>query len=147
MQLNRSALPLVALSAALCATIALSQQNQPKTAKPPGGARRATLGGPRVGHCGQMMAMRDQMMSDMQGMDASLDQKLAAMNAAKGAARVDAAAAVINEMVLQRKQMTVNMRSMQDQMIAHIGGHVAQSGSTAMRQSMARCPLMKGMAP
>jgi hypothetical protein len=147
MQLNRSALPLIALSAALCTTAALSQQNQPKSAMSSRGARSATLGGPTTGHCRRVMAMRDQMMSEMKGMDASVDQKLAAMNAAKGNAKVEAAAAVINEVVSQRKQIMASMKSMQDQMIAHMSGHLARSGSSAMRQSMAQCPLMKGMAP
>ena len=30
-------------------------------------------------------------------------------------------------------------------MMAHMGEHMAQSGSAAMKQSMAQCPMMKGM--
>jgi len=67
-------------------------------------------------------------------MDSSLDQKVAAMDAAEGKAKVDVMAAAVNEMLAQRKQMT-----------AHVGGHMAQAGSTGMRQSMVLCPMMKGV--
>jgi len=96
--------------------------------------------------CQQMMAMHNQMMADMKTMDTQLDQKVAAMNAAKGNAKIDAMAAVINEMVAQRKQMMAKMSSMQSQMMAHMGGHMVQSGNSAMRQSLAQCPMMQGTA-
>ncbi len=57
----------------------------------------------------QMMAMHNQMMTEMKAMDASLDVKVAAMNGAKGRDKVDAMAAVINEMVSQHKQMMAKM--------------------------------------
>jgi hypothetical protein len=96
-------------------------------------------------HCKQMMTMHNQMMADMKAMDAGLDQKVTAMNAAKGNAKVDAMAAVINEMATQRKQMMAKTASMRDQMMAHMGEHMAQSDGPAMRQSMAQCPMMKSM--
>lgn len=129
-------LPIIALFAAAGV---LAQQPQPKAGKqPPGGNMGA--------RCQQMMAMHNQMMADMKAMDASLDQKVTAMNAAKGNAKVDAMAAVINEMVSQRKQTMAKMSSMRDRMMAHMGEHVSQSGSASMRQSMTQCPMMKGMA-
>ena len=146
MKLNGKVLPLIALAAVLATTGALAQQNQPKLAKPSGGAQSAMMGGNMADQCKQMMAMHNRMMADMKAMDASLEQKVAAMNASKGNARIDAMAAVINEMASQRKQMVAKMTSMQDQMMAHMGEHVAQSGSAAMRQSMAQCPMVKGMS-
>jgi hypothetical protein len=85
------------------------------------------------------------MMADMKAMDAGLDQKVTAMNAAKGNAKVDAMAAVINEMATHRKQMMAKTSNMRDQMMAHMGEHMAQPGGTGMGQSMAQCPMMKGM--
>lgn len=146
MKLNVKVLTLIALAAALGTTGALAQQNQPKPAKPSGGAQSAMMGGKMADQCKQMMAMHNQMMADMKAMDASLDQKVAAMNAAKGNAKVDAMAAAINEMASQRKQMMAKMTSMRDQMMAHMGEHMGRSGSAAMRQSMVQCPMMKGMA-
>jgi len=90
--------------------------------------------------------MHTQMMAEMKAMDSSLDQKVAAMNGAKGNAKVDAMAAVINEMATHRTQMTARMSGMQDHSMAHMGEHMAQSGSAAaMKQSMADCPMMQGM--
>lgn len=146
MKLTMKVLPLIALAAALATTGVLAQQNQPKPAKPSGGAQSGMMGGKMADRCKQMTAMHNQMMADMKTMDASLDQKVAAMNAANGSAKVDAMAAAISEMTSQRKQMMAKMTSMRDQMMAHMGEHVAQSGSTAMRQSIAQCPMMQGVA-
>ena len=53
-------------------------------------------------HCQQMMA-------DSKAMDESLAKSLAAMNAAQGNAKIDAMAAVINQMAAQRSQMMAKM--------------------------------------
>jgi outer membrane protein TolC len=55
--------------------------------------------------------------AERKAMDASLDLKVAAMNAAKGRAKIDATAAVINEMVSQQKQMMAKMMGMHEQMM------------------------------
>jgi hypothetical protein len=47
----------------------------------------------------------------MRAMDTRLDEKLAAMNAAKGDQKVEAMASVINELVSQRKEMRENFIS------------------------------------
>jgi hypothetical protein len=49
------------------------------------------------------------MLDEMKAGDARLDEKLAAMNAAKGNDRVDAIAALLNELVSQRKAMHEKM--------------------------------------
>jgi hypothetical protein len=137
--------PVLAVAAALTASVGLAQQGQPKAEKQPASSQSGMMSGNMGDRCKQMMTMHSQMMADMKAMDAGLDQKVAAMNAAKGNAKVDAMSAVINEMVVQRKQMMAKMSSTQGQMMAHMGEHMAQSDSTAMRQSMAQCPMMKGM--
>jgi hypothetical protein len=48
----------------------------------------------------KMMAMRERMMADMKANQAKMDVKVAAMNTAKGTAKTDAVADVINEMLL-----------------------------------------------
>ena len=70
----------------------------------------------------QMMAMHEKMMADMKAMDATLDMKVAAMNAAKGSAKVDATAAVVNEMVTHHKQMMAKMMTMQGHMMNGMKG-------------------------
>lgn len=139
-------LAVLAFAAAVTATGVLAQQSEPKTGNQPGNGQSGMTSGNMGDRCKQMMTMHSQMMADMKAQDATLDQKVAAMNTAKGNAKVDAMAAVINEMASQRKQMMAKMSNMRDQMMAHMGEHMSQSGSTAMRPSMAQCPMMKGMA-
>jgi uncharacterized coiled-coil DUF342 family protein len=55
----------------------------------------------------------------MKEMDTRLDAKVAAMDAAKGEKKVDAMAAVIKEMVSQRKEMRDHMMKMREQMGEH----------------------------
>jgi hypothetical protein len=53
-------------------------------------------------------AKHEKMIAERKAMDARLDEKLAVMNAAKGDQKVEAMAAVINELVSQRKEMRPN---------------------------------------
>ena len=93
--------------------LALAQQPaEPKAGMHPGDGQSGMMSGNP-----QMMAMHNQMMADMKAMDASLDQKVAAMNAAKGRDKVDAMAAVINEMAAQHKQMMAKMMAMHEPMM------------------------------
>lgn len=133
----------VAIAAGLAATALVAQQNQSKAGAQKDAGQSGMMTGKMADQCRQMMARHNQTMADMKAMDAALDQKLAAMNAAKGKAKVDAMAAAINEMAAQRKQMMSKMTGMQDQMMAHMGEHMGQSGSPAMRQPMEQCPMMK----
>ena len=55
---------------------------------------------------------REQMLRRQQEDTARLEELVARMNAAKGEARVDAIAAVINEMLAQRRAMVAHMREM-----------------------------------
>lgn len=70
----------------------------------------------------QRMDTHEQMMADMKAMDATLDLKVAAMNAAKGSAKVDATAAVINQMIAHQKQMMAKMMSMHENMMKGMKG-------------------------
>src|SRR5690242_12221001 len=106
-----------AFVAALMASGALAQENESKAGMPPGSGQSGMMSGNP-----QMMAMHNQMMAEMKAMDASLDLKVAAMNAAKGRAKVDAMAAVINEMVSQHKQMMAKMMGMHEPMMKDMKG-------------------------
>ena len=139
------AVPVLAIMAALTTSGALAQQSQAKPGKHTDSGHSGMMTAKMGDHCKQMMTMHNQMMADMKAMDAGLDQKVAAMNAAEGNAKVDAMAAVINEMATHRKQMMAKTSNMRDQMMAHMGEHMAQPGGTGMGQSMAQCPMMKGM--
>jgi hypothetical protein len=60
------------------------------------------------------MADRAAMMKMMDSSEARLDQLVRAMNQATGPRKVQAMAAVINELVGQRKMMRAHMRGMMD---------------------------------
>jgi hypothetical protein len=92
--------------------------------------------------CKAMMADREKMMTEMKAADQRLDDLVAKMNAASGAAEADATAAVVTEMVTQDRAMRDGMMKMQDEMMAHMMEHM-QAGS----DSMAMCPMMNMMKP
>ena len=68
-----------------------------------------------------MMKMHEQMMTEMQAGDAKLDALAKDMNDAKGDAKVNAVAAVVNELVRQHKAMHGRMGQMHQQMMGGRG--------------------------
>jgi predicted transcriptional regulator len=94
-----------------------------------------------------MMAHHKEMMAKMEAMDARLDELVKKMNAATGRKKPDAVAAVINELVAQRKQMREQMMAMQPEMMEHMMAHMRMGIMKGIEDSMAKCPMMKTMAP
>jgi len=97
--------------------------------------------------CQAMMADQEKMMAETKAADLRLDGLVAQMNTATGQPKIDATAAVVSEMVAQRKAMRDGMMKMQPGMMAHMMEHMA-----AGKDSMAMCPMMKakpmgGMKP
>ena len=90
--------------------------------------------------CKAMMADQEKMMTEMKGADQRLDDLVGKMNAASGSEKADAIAAVVNELVNQRRTMRDGMMKMQHGMMAHMMDHM-QAG----KDSMAMCPMMKQM--
>lgn len=78
-----------------------------------------------MARCQQMMQMRQKMATDMPAMDQKLDRLVAQMNTAQGQAKVDAMAAVLNELISQRKQM-------REEMMAGVMGTVRPSSNPTM---------------
>ena len=117
MNLNVKSLRVIALAVVIGTTSALAQQ---AVAPPPHSEMKSGELAGMGGQSMQMMAMHEQMMADMKAMDAKMDLKVAAMNAAKGPAKTNAIAAVINEMVSQQKQMMAKMATMHGQMMEHM---------------------------
>ena len=107
----------LAIAVAFMASATFAQQGAP-----PAAAQAHSGQGGMMGGNPQMMAMHEKMMADMKAMDATLDMKVAAMNAAKGSAKVDATAAVVNEMVTHHKQMMAKMMTMQGHMMNGMKG-------------------------
>ena len=90
--------------------------------------------------CQAMMADQEKMTTAMKAADERLDDLVGKMNAASGIEKADATAAVVNEMVSQRRTMRHGMMKMQHGMMAHMMEHM-QAGKDAM----AMCPMMKQM--
>lgn len=70
-----------------------------------------------------MMKMHEQMMAEMKAEDARLDALVRDMNAATGNARIDAMAAVLNELLQQRKAMHERMGKMSEHMMGGMKMH------------------------
>jgi hypothetical protein len=106
--------------------------------KPPHQQDAATPSTDMSAKCKAMMAEHDKMMADMKTADQRLDGLVATMTSASGQAKVDATAAVVTEMVTQRKTMRERMMKMHEGRMGHMMEHM-QAGP----QSMGMCPMMK----
>jgi len=104
------------------------------------GAKRAA---DMKAECEAMMAKKEEMQAKVQAMDTTLDNLVAEMNAAKGSKEPDAMekpmAAVINELVAQRKAMHSMMMEMQPEMMGHMAHHMRMQGAKGSME----CPMMK----
>lgn len=87
--------------------------------------------------CKRMMAKHHQMMEGMKAMEAALDQKVAAMIAATGAAKTEAMAGVITELVSQRKLREQNMMTMHSVMVEHMASHMMDG-----KHDATDCPMV-----
>lgn len=100
--------------------------------------------GSMMDDCKAMMAKRQAMMEAMKAMDAKLEALVHSMNDARGSKKVDATAAVVTELVAQRKAMRESMESMHAEMMRHMMGHMRSGMMEGMSKSMSGCPMMGG---
>lgn len=110
-----------------------------------GGEEKGMMGGKMMEECKAMMAKHEAMKAEMASMDARLDSLVAAMNAASGNQKVDATAAVINEMATQRKAMRDHRMAMGPQRMPPMMHH-GRMGMEGMKP-MPDCPMMQPPAP
>lgn len=93
--------------------------------------------------CEAMMARKQEAHARIEAMDARLDKLVAEMNAAKESREADAMekpmAAVLNELVVQRKALQTMMMEMQPAMMAHMAHHMQMHGTKGAME----CPMMK----
>jgi hypothetical protein len=102
---------------------------------------------PRIERCRRMVAEHDRMMSKMKEMDDRLKERMAAMQAAQGDEKINAMAAVVDELVRQHDEMRARMMAMQQK-----GTKPMMSGQMGRRGMMGRgcpmcpmCPMMQEM--
>ena len=146
------------MAAALALAPTVGAQTTPPAATPT--AAKAPEAAPMTGHhkegagkskhhtdmkaeCQAMMAKKQEMQDKQKDMDARLDALVADMNAAKSSKAQDALelpmAAVLNELVAQRKAMSTMMMEMQPAMMSHMAHHMDMGGA----KGAMGCPMMK----
>jgi hypothetical protein len=146
----------LALAFVFSPLLLFAQQTAPSA---PGGVTEAQPpgrphGGGSGGQHGQMMQKRkgmqakhQQAQEDMQAMDARLDEKIAAMNNAKGDQKMSAMADVINELASQRKEMRDKFSNMHQAkmcgMMGKMGMHGQGGGQGGGMGMGACCPMMQ----
>lgn len=86
-------------------------------------------------------ARKEKVASELKVLDDKLNEKLSAMNAAKGEKKVEAMAAVISEMVAQRREIHEKFVALQDCPM------MQQGGMGSMHGMKGGCPMMQGMQP
>jgi hypothetical protein len=130
-------------AAALALAIGAGAQTPPATGHHKHGAATAGHEADMKAECEAMMAKKQELQDKIQGMDADMDKLVAQMNAAQGSKDVDALekpmAAVINELVAQRKAFRSLMMDMQPAMMDHMMHHMNSQGTKGAME----CPMMK----
>jgi hypothetical protein len=91
--------------------------------------------------CEEMKGQRDQMMAEMKAQNADLTAQVAKMNSAPDNKKLGLMAAVVTRMAEQRTAMNARMETMHSGMM----GHMMQHMEMGKKDSMAQCPMMKGM--
>jgi hypothetical protein len=137
MNITKSIVASLAFAAAI--VLAAVPQTTTPDAKNPKGDMKAD--------CQAMMAKKQEMQDKLKTMDATLDKLVAEMNAAgaenKAGAMEKPMAAVINELVAQRKAMRSMMMEMQGGMMSHMMGHMHSQHMKGAMHPMSDCPMMK----
>jgi len=94
--------------------------------------------GKRMHRDSEWVAKHEQLQQELSAMDKKLDDKVAAMNAAKGDEKVAAMSEVINELASQRKQMVDMFRmyhiKMSEKMKGKRGGGMMHKGGGMMQK-------------
>ena len=135
--MKRRAVPVVVLVVAFGAMAGAVRSQEP--AAPPA---KPMMGGKMMDECKAMMAKHKAMREEMAAMDTRLDALVATMNAARGAEKTDAVAAVVGELVAQRKAMHSRMMGTGPAMMKHMMRH-AHGGADGAMMGMADCPMMQ----
>ena len=90
--------------------------------------------------CQEMKEQKQKMKEDMKAQDARLTEQLADMNRAPKDKKVGLMATALTGIVQQRINMDARKAEMEEEMMQHMMQHM-QMG----KESMAQCPMMKGM--
>ena len=129
---------LIRSSVALALALAIWTPVQSQSAEPAEGKKM--MEGKMMERCKAMKQQKQTMKEDMKAHDAQLTEHVAQMNSAPQDKKTDLMAAVVTQMVEQRIAMGARKARMEEEMMQHMMQHM-QMG----KESMAKCPMMKGM--
>lgn len=90
--------------------------------------------------CEEMKKEKQKMQAEMKAQDTKLTEAVATMNSAAEGGKLNLMAGIVTQMVEQRTAMHTKKAKMQEKMMEHMMQHM-QNG----KESMAGCPMMKGM--
>ena len=122
----------------LALALAIWSPVQSRSAEPAEG--KMMMEGKMMERCRMMKEQKQKMKEDMKAQDAELTEQVAKMNSAPVDKKMGLMAAVITRMAEQRITMDGRKAKMQEEMMRHMMQHM-QMG----KESMAQCPMMKGM--
>jgi hypothetical protein len=122
----------------LALALAIWSPVQARSAEPAVGERMTEA--KMMEQCQEMKEQKTKMKADMKAHDTQLTEQLAAMNRAPEDKKTDLMAAVITGMVEQRITMDARKAKMEEKMMQHMMQHMEMG-----KESMAKCPMMKGM--
>jgi hypothetical protein len=97
--------------------------------------------GKMMERCEEMKEQRGKMMAEMKTQEAELTAQVAKMNSAPDNRKLGQMAAVVTRMAEQRTAMNARMETMHSGMM----GHMMQHMEMGKKDTMAQCPMMKGM--
>lgn len=109
-----------------------------QSAEPPAG--KAMTEGKMMERCQAMKEQREKMMAETKAQDAELAAQVVAMNSAPENRKVVLLAAIVTRMVENTTASHARMSAMQAEMMPHMMEHMSPGA-----ESMAACPMMKGM--
>ncbi len=89
-------------------------------------------------------ALSRKMASSWEAMDGRLALLVSEMNEATPSEKVDRMASVINELVLQRRQMRDETAALMPQLVGHVLQHIQVGIISGIARSMAACAVMRG---
>lgn len=134
--INQRTLPALAVGIVLLGALGLSLQAQQPAAEGEDMMKMPP-------QCQQMMERHQAMMQRHKEMDAELDRLVERMQSARGDEKIDATAAVVAELVTQRREMHDSMMGMCSGMMGHMMS--GMEGMEGHQGGMKSCPMMKGM--
>lgn len=96
--------------------------------------------------CRQMMERKRKMQQQMQEWDQELEQQIRRADRAQGDAKLEAVLEAVRIMAEQRREANELRTQFMQNMMQHVGDHMAMGEGDEGRQAMMQCPMMQKQA-